>query len=150
MSGYPTAAKERIERPPIHPTVVSTSYVCLVGTLLTDLTYWRTADIMWADFSAWLISAGVILGWLTTVVGLIVDAVGHRYYGTSARARTYAIGTLIVLVLATLNMFVHTRDAWTSVVPWGLALSAITVLVLLLTTCIGWAALYRREIGLAT
>jgi uncharacterized membrane protein len=85
---------------------------------------------MWADFSAWLISAGVILGWLTSIVGVIVDAVGHRYYGTSARARTYAIGTLIVLVLATLNMFVHTRDAWTSVVPWGLALSAMTVIVL--------------------
>jgi uncharacterized membrane protein len=38
---------------------------------------------------------------------------------------------------------VHTRDAWTSVVPWGLTLSAATVIVLLFTTFIGWSMLYR-------
>ena len=41
----------------------------------------------------------------------------------------------MVLILATFNMLVHTRDAWTSVVPWGLVLSAAIVLVLILT---GW------------
>jgi len=39
------------------------------------------------------------------------------------------------LILATFDMLVHTRDAWTSVVPWGLVLSATIVLVLILT---GW------------
>ena len=41
----------------------------------------------------------------------------------------------MALILATFNMLVHTRDAWTSVVPWGLVLSAAIVLVLILT---GW------------
>ena len=32
---------------------------CFVGTLLTDIAYWRTAEMMWADFSAWLLTVGV-------------------------------------------------------------------------------------------
>jgi uncharacterized membrane protein len=42
---------------------------------------------------------------------------------------------VVALILATFDMLVHTRDAWTSVVPWGLVLSATIVLVLILT---GW------------
>jgi uncharacterized membrane protein len=59
----------------------------------------------------------------------------------------YALTTLILLILATFNMLIHTRDAWTSVVPWGLALSVATVVLLLITTWIGWSALYRRAAG---
>jgi DNA-binding transcriptional LysR family regulator len=54
----------RIGKHPIHPILVPFPIVCFVGTLLTDLTYWRTADMMWADFSAWLVTVGVIMGWL--------------------------------------------------------------------------------------
>jgi uncharacterized membrane protein len=131
-----------ITRRPIHPTLVSFPIACFVGTLLTDIVYWRTADMLWADFSAWLISAGVILGWLAAIAAL-VDLFGHRYQAAPAPTWGYVIGNLIVLIIATLNMFVHTRDAWTSVVPWGLTLSAATVIVLLFTTGIGWSMLYR-------
>jgi uncharacterized membrane protein len=50
------------------------------------------------------------------------------------------------MIVATFNMLIHTRDAWTSVVPWGLALSGITVVLLVFTTSIGWSALYRRSV----
>ena len=40
------------------------------------------------------------------------------------------IGNVVALVLAIVNMFVHSRDAWTSVVPTGLILSAATVVIL--------------------
>jgi uncharacterized membrane protein len=133
-----------IVRPPLHPTLVSFPIACIGGTLLTDLAYWRTSEMMWADFSAWLISAGVILGWLAAIAG-IVDLIGRRYAYAPAPAWVYAIGNLVALILATFNMLVHTRDVWTSVVPWGLGLSAATVIVLLFTTWIGWTALYRRS-----
>jgi len=50
------------------------------------------------------------------------------------------------MILATFNMLIHTRDAWTSVVPWGVTLSAITVVALIFTTVIGWMSLYRRSV----
>jgi uncharacterized membrane protein len=118
---------------------------CFVGALLTDITYAETAEMMWANFSAWLISAGVVLGWLTCIAG-IVDLVGRRYATAPVPAAVYAIGILVVMILATFNMLIHTRDAWTSVVPWGVTLSAITMAILVCTSVIGWMALYRRNV----
>jgi uncharacterized membrane protein len=132
-------------RRPIHPTLASFPTACFAGTLLTDIVYWRTAEMMWADFSAWLIATGVILGWLAAIAG-ILDLAGRRYLFAPVPAWAYALATLIVLILATLNMLIHTRDAWTSVVPWGLVLSAATVILLIFTTWIGWTALYRRSV----
>ena len=124
----------RIANHPIHPILVPFPIVCFVGTLLTDLAYWRTADMMWADFSAWLLTVGVIVGCITVVVAL-VETFAVRSPLRGRLTWPYALGFLVALILATLDMFVHTRDAWTSVVPWGLVLSAAIVLVLILT---GW------------
>jgi len=146
MHSHDAGRATLIVRPPLHPVFVSFPIACIGGTLLTDIAYWKTASMMWADFSAWLIAAGVILGWLAAIIG-IVDLVGHRYATAPVPAWVYAIGNLIALVLATINMLIHTRDAWTSVVPWGLGLSIATVIVLLFTTWIGWTALYRRNPG---
>ncbi|MES1152938.1 MAG: DUF2231 domain-containing protein [Dongia sp.] len=134
-----------VVRPPLHPTLMWVPATCFVGGLLTDLAYYKTAEMQWANFSAWLITAGVILGWLSCILG-IVDLVGRRYATAPVPGWAYAIGIGIVMILATFNMLIHTRDAWTSVVPWGLTLSAITVAVLVFTTVIGWTALYRRNV----
>lgn len=117
------------------------SLVCFAGALVTDLAYWRTAQMMWADFSAWLVTAGVLIGFLAAIFGLI-GLLGDRLLRADALTWLYAIGNAAALILATLNMFVHTRDAWTSVVPWGLALSAGVVLILALTGWIGCSRLY--------
>jgi uncharacterized membrane protein len=55
----------------------------------------------------------------------------------------------VILILAILNMLIHTRDAWTSVVPWGLALSALTVLAILITGWLRWSMFYRERVGVA-
>ena len=133
---------------PIHPMLVPFPIACFVGTLLTDIAYWRTAQMMWADFSAWLVTVGVIMGILAAIAGLI-DFLGDRLIRAQAPAWPHVIGNLVALVLAIVNMLVHTRDAWTSVVPWGLILSAVVVLILLFTGWMGWAMVYRHHVGVA-
>ena len=144
---YPRATM-RIFRQPIHPMLVPIPIACFGGVLLTDLTYWWSADMMWADFSAWLVTVGVIVGFLAAVFGLI-DFLSNRLIRVQSPAWPHAIGNVVVLILATLNMFVHSRDAWTSVVPWGLALSAATVLILLFTAWMGRALVYEHRVGVA-
>lgn len=139
----------RIGEHPIHPMLVPFPIACFVGTLLTDIAYWRTANMMWADFSAWLVTVGVIFAYLAAIAGL-VDFLSNRLIRAQAPAWPHVIGNLIVLVLATLNMLVHTRDAWTSVVPWGLALSTAVVLILLFTGWMGWSMVYRHRVGVVS
>lgn len=108
---------------------------CFIGTLLTDLTYWRTAEMMWADFSAWLLFAGLVMGALAVLAALF-DLFTRRILRTHG---AYLLGGLVVLVLSFFNALVHSRDAWTSVVPTGLILSAAAVIVLVLVWLLEWS-----------
>jgi uncharacterized membrane protein len=122
----------RIRRRPVYRALAAFAASCFVGTLATDIAYWRTADMMWSDFSDWLLTFGVIVGGVAVVVA-VIETLILRAPRRGRVTWPYALGSLVALILATLDMFVHTRDAWTSVVPWGLVLSAATVLVLILT-----------------
>jgi len=146
MSQDSLRSTARIGRHPIHPMLVPFPIACFAGTLLTDLTYWRTAEMMWAGFSAWLVTVGMIMGYLAAVAGL-VDFLSNRLVRAQPPAWPHAIGNVVVLILATLNMLVHTRDAWTSVVPWGLTLSAVVVLMLVFTGWMGWSLVHRYRVG---
>lgn len=138
----------QIAGPPIHPMLVTIPIACFVGTLLTDIVYWRTAEMTWANFSAWLVTVGVIIGVLAAIAGL-VDMLGSRRIRQQPTAWLHMAGNLVALVLAFFNMLVHTRDAWTSVVPTGLILSALVVAILLFTGWLGWALVYRHHVGVA-
>ena len=142
----PTRSTARIGAHPIHPMLVPIPIACFVGVLMTDIVYWATAEMMWANFSAWLIAVGVVMAYLAAIAGLI-DFVGSRAVRSLSPAWPHAIGNFAVLVLATLNLLVHTRDAWTSVVPWGLLLSSLVVLILLFTGWMGWSMVYKHGAG---
>ncbi|TGQ62640.1 MAG: DUF2231 domain-containing protein [Mesorhizobium sp.] len=145
MPEYPRSTAS-IAGHPIHPMLVPFPIACFVGTLLTDIAYWRTAEMMWADFSAWLVTVGVIMGLLAAIAGL-TDFLGSRLVRAQSPAWPHFLGNVLALVLAIVNMLVHTRDAWTSIVPWGLILSAVVVLILLVTGWLGWAMVYRHHVG---
>jgi uncharacterized membrane protein len=133
---------------PIHPMLVPFPIACFVGTLITDITYWRTADIMWSNFSAWLLTVGLIMGGLAAVAGLI-DFLSHRSVRAQRPAWAHMIGNVLVLGLSLLNAFIHSRDGWTSVVPTGLILSTVVVLILLVTGWLGWSMVYRHRVGVS-
>jgi uncharacterized membrane protein len=139
----PTA---QIARHPIHPMLVPFPIICFIGAFLTDIAYWASAEMMWADFSAWLLLVGLVMGVLAAIAGLI-DFLGNRLIRTQSPAWPHMLGNLLVLIVAFFNELIHTRDAWTSVVPTGLILSLITVLILPLTGWLGWSLVYRHGVG---
>jgi uncharacterized membrane protein len=144
MAALESRVPAQIVRPPIHPMLVTAAACCFIGTLLADLAYWRSADIMWSNFSTWLVSTGAIVSVLA-VLAAVFDLVGRRLTWTAAEP-VYGIGLLAATVVGIVDMLIHTRDAWTSVVPWGLGLSVLTVLLILLTGWMGRATVYHRDV----
>jgi uncharacterized membrane protein len=121
---------------PIHAMLVPFPIVCFVGALLTDIAYAQTAHMQWANFSAWLLAFGTLFAGLAAVFGLI-----DFFFGSHGARPTigwiHMIGNLALFIVALFNDFVHARDAWTSVVPTGLILSAASVLILVVTGHLG-------------
>jgi uncharacterized membrane protein len=148
MNESPPQSTARVAGHPIHPMLVPFPIACFVGALLTDIAYWRTADMMWSNFSAWLIAAGFVFGVVAALAGL-VDFVGRRAVRAQRPAWPHALGNLLALCLSFVNLLVHSRDAWTSVVPTGLVLSAVVVAILGFTGWMGWAMVYRHRVGVA-
>jgi uncharacterized membrane protein len=145
-SGARLATTAQIARHPIHAMLVPIPIVCFIGALVTDITYFITAEMMWADFSAWFLLVGFVFGVLAAIAGLI-DFLSNRRIRAQTPAWPHMIGNLVVLILALFNNFIHTRDAWTSVVPVGLILSIVTVLILPITGWLGWSMVYRHGVG---
>jgi uncharacterized membrane protein len=134
-----------VATPPSHRVLQSFPIAGFSCALITDILYALTADMIWADFSAWLLATGFGIGLIAALAGLI-RLIAHRRAHSGRIAGVYAIGSLVVLVLAGFNNLVHSRDAWTSVVPTGLVLSGATVLVMLLTFWLGGRQATRETI----
>ncbi|MBY5357906.1 DUF2231 domain-containing protein [Rhizobium leguminosarum] len=134
---YPTpSSRVLIYSHPFRAVPLHFSAACFVGALATDIAYWRTAEMMWTNFSSWLLAAGLLLGGIAAIGGIADFATG-RLPLRAGIGLLYALGNLAVFVLALFNAFVHSRDAWTSVVPTGLTLSAVTVVVIVINAVLG-------------
>jgi uncharacterized membrane protein len=131
---------------PIHAMLVPIPIACFVGTLVTDLAYWQTANMQWANFSVWLLTIGLIVSVFVVIAG-VIDFFGDRRIRALNAAWIHGIGNAIALVIAIFNAFIHSRDAYTSVVPTGLILSLITVLILAVTGWNGWTMVYRHGVA---
>jgi uncharacterized membrane protein len=120
----------------LHPPFVSVGGSLLIAAFASDIMYSQTSLMQWANASAWLIAAGLVFA-LIAAIALLIDrfAVGGRRISWLDLI-LLAVAALLSLV----NVFVHSRDAWTSVVPQGLWLSGISALLLVIEAFRGWTA----------
>ena len=102
--------------------------------------------MQWANFSAWLLAAGLFIAVFAVIVG-IIDFLADRRIRELGVAWLYAGGNAVAIILAILNSFIHSRDAYTSVVPMGLILSSLTVMIMLVTGWMGWDLIYQNRIA---
>lgn len=137
-----------VARQPIHAMLVPFPIVCFTLTLLTDIAYWQTSNLMWHNFSAWLLFAGLVFGALAALAG-VVDLLFRASVRAQRPAWPHAIGSMIVLALAVVNSLLHAGDGWTAIVPWGLALSAVTVVLMIVTDWLGRSLVYRHGVGVS-
>lgn len=114
---------------PVYSTLVSFSVAFFTAALGTDILYWRSAEVMWQNFSAWLLFAGLVTGGVAAIFALIAVLIVRRLRA-SGPDWPRLIGSILVLALALINSLFHAGDGWTAVVPYGILLSALTVVVM--------------------
>jgi uncharacterized membrane protein len=136
----------RIRGRPIHVMLVPVPIVCFTGTLITDIAYAGTANMQWANISAWLLAVGLVVSIFVVIAG-VIDFFGDPRIRALRRAWVHGVGNGVALILSIWNAFVHSRDAYTSVVPTGLILSVLVVIILAITVWNGWSMVYRYGVG---
>jgi uncharacterized membrane protein len=124
----------------LHRGFIGAGAVLLIAAFCTDYIYYATALWQWANFSAWLITAGLMV-MLVAVLLLLIDF-------ATRRALRFNTGSMVLVTVAALlsllNAFVHSRDAWTSVVPQGILLSAVSTILLVIAGARGWSLAMSR------
>ncbi|HUE63537.1 MAG TPA: DUF2231 domain-containing protein [Rhizomicrobium sp.] len=119
---------------PLHPRLIGLGAVLLVAVLVTDVTYAITLLFQWENFSIWLLTGGLVLaalGGVTLVLDILSRRVAHIEW-------VKFTGLAVAAMLSLLNAFVHSRDAYTAVVPQGIVLSASVATLLVFIGWWGW------------
>jgi uncharacterized membrane protein len=120
---------------PWHPRLIGSGAVLLIATLGTDLIYMRTLLFQWENFSIWLLTGGLVLaalGGVTLVLDVLLRRVGRIDWEKFTSLSVAAM-------LSLLNAFVHSRDAYTAVVPQGIVLSVSVAALLVFIGWRGWS-----------
>ncbi len=126
---------------PLHPRLIGPGAVLLIAVLATDVTYAKTLLFQWDNFSIWLLTGGLLLA-AFAALALVLDVASRRIAAIDwLRFSGFAAAVLLSL----LNAFVHSRDAYTAVVPEGLELSALVSAILVVVGWRGWSVGMRHS-----
>lgn len=93
---------------------------------LFDIIYMKTFIILWSISASWLIAIGLVIAILPRIISLI-----YMFRGSTAPEKTHFWLSLVAIILAIANAFIHSRDAY-AVVPTAAILSTLVVILLLL------------------
>ena len=113
---------------PLRPLLASFPTVCFTGALVNDIVYANTAAMQWANFSTWLLTAGLVIGGLA-IVAELVDFFGDARVRHIPAATLHGIGAVAVMVVALVSY----------TTPWGtIAAFRITIHRLRLRFSANW------------
>ena len=137
---------EVLERPRtlLHPGLIASAATLLVATFVSDVLYWQTLLFQWNNVSGWLLAAGLVFTALAAIA-FVIDLVLRRFRKV---VWLRFAGLALAALLSLLNAFVHSRDAYTAVVPEGIILSAVVTLILIVVGISGgWSLAYRPTLA---
>ncbi|GHA79213.1 DUF2231 domain-containing protein [Cognatilysobacter bugurensis] len=128
---------------PLHAVLLASTLPLFLGALLTDIAYAKTYHVQWTNFASWLVLAGVMLAGLVLVVAIVGLLRSHR---RDARSIAYVALVFALFVLGLINSLVHAKDAWAAM-PGGLVLSAVTLLLAVAATWLGFAHRHTGDVA---
>jgi uncharacterized membrane protein len=121
---------------PLHAILLAFPLPLFLGALLSDVAYWMTYHVQWANFASWQIAGGLLVGALALLWAL-VDLV-RSGKARRKRAAVYLVVLLAMWTLGLVNALVHAKDAF-AIMPEALYLSAVTTLLALVAAWMGYS-----------
>lgn len=128
---------------PLHAILLAFPFTLFLGALVSDLAYWSTFEIQWANFAQWL-NAGGLVGGGFALLWALVNLFRLRSPG-EARPAIYFAVLLAAWATGFVNALVHAKDAW-AIMPEGLWLSVGATLLALAAAWIGYIGFRVEEI----
>jgi len=128
----------------LHGILLSFPIALFTTAVLTDIAYLKTAEIQWTNFSAWMITGGLVFGGVVTAWALVSLVLGLKSPRRNEKV-IYAAVLAVMWLLGLMNAFKHSQDGWSSVGAFGLMLSILCSLLALAAGVIAFAGLTSRE-----
>jgi uncharacterized membrane protein len=129
-----TAPSPRIDPPhrrhtphPLHAILLAFPVALFSSALLSDITYLNSAEMQWSNFSAWLITGGLIFG-APVLLWSAIALFRGRKRPTRTPVLAYFLLILVMWIAGLVNAFKHSQDAWSSVGTTGVTLSVLSTL----------------------
>lgn len=122
---------------PLHAILLAGTLPLFLGALLSDVAYFRSYQVQWSNFSAWLIAGGLVFCGLA-----LLFAIANLLRAEHKRGRPlmYFLLLLATWVLGFINALEHAKDAWATM-PMGLVLSIIVTLLACVASWVGLTGL---------
>ena len=134
---------------PVHPMLVPFPIAFLVATLFCDLAFWLSGKPSWTTAAMWLLGAAIVMAALAALAGL-TDFLGDAWIRALNAAWLHLGGNAVAVVLSVINFYLrYQQGAATAALPWGLAISSVVVLLLLVTGWQGGEMVYHHRVGVA-
>lgn len=130
---------------PIHPMLVVFPIALLILVLPSDLAYWGMDDPFWSRMSFWLLAVGF-------GSGIVAAAIGAIDFFTMKRVRSHVSGwshmlsAIVLLAVAAGNLSLRWPDH-AGFLPWGLVLSVLGALLVVVTGWHGGTLTFGHAIG---
>lgn len=132
---------------PLHPMLVTFPIAFLLAALASDLVYLFDGAPFWARMSLWLIGAGTAMGILAGLAGT-VELLSVRGIRRRPAAWNHFVVSVMLLAAAFGNWMWRIGDAQEAIYPWGLALSALTAVLVAYAGWLGGALVFEHRIGI--
>ena len=110
-----------------------------LGALLSDIAYYRSFEIQWANFAAWLNAGALVFGGVVLAI-----AVFDFFRNRRGRAGLFLLLVAVMWIVGFINALYHARDGW-AMMPTGLILSVIVAVLAIVAAGVGVLGSRRVE-----
>ncbi len=124
----------------LHAFLLAGSVPLFIGVLLCDITYSRTYEIQWKNFSSWLLVGALVFSGFA-LLGSIIGSARERFRPSLRSVN--AVVLLVLFVLGFINALLHSADAAASLSA-ALTISWIVAALSILATWLSFGHLYRQ------